>query len=54
MESFRADAGQVEQFLGEYNLFFSLNITFQVMAITEMSPGHQNAVTALFECLYDK
>jgi hypothetical protein len=33
---------------------FSLNITYQVMAITEMSPGHKDAVTSLFEGSNDK
>jgi hypothetical protein len=54
MESFRADAGQVEQFLGEDNLFFGLYITFQVMAIAEMSPGHKHTITALPEGFNDE
>jgi hypothetical protein len=40
--------------LGHENLFFSLNITFQVMAVAEMSAGHQNAVAPAFERLNNK
>jgi hypothetical protein len=54
MKPLFADAGNIKQFLSQSNLFFSLNITFQVMAITEMSPGHQDAFTPLFEGLDDK
>jgi hypothetical protein len=48
------NAGYVEQFLGQEQFFFSLNITFQVMAVTEMSPGHQDAVAPLTESLDDE
>jgi len=37
--------------LGHENLFFSLNITFQVMAVAEMSACHQNSVAPAFQCL---
>jgi len=49
-----ADAGYFEQFSGQPDLFFSLNITLQVMAIAEMSPGDQNAVRPLFVGFQDK
>jgi len=42
------DAGEFQQFLGHEDLFFSLNITFQVMAVAEVSAGHQNPVTPAF------
>jgi hypothetical protein len=40
--------------LGHENLFFSLNITFQVMAVAEMSAGHQNPIAPAFQCLDNK
>jgi hypothetical protein len=49
-----ANAGQIEQFPGQEELFFSLDITFQVMAVTEMSPGHQDAVGPLSQGPYDE
>jgi hypothetical protein len=49
-----ADTREFQQFLGHENLFFSLNITFQVMAVAEMSAGHQNTVAPAFECLNNK
>jgi hypothetical protein len=49
VEPLFADAGDVKQFLGQTDFLFGLFITFQVMAITEMSPGHQNAVAPVFE-----
>jgi hypothetical protein len=48
------DASHVEQFLGQMDFLFSLDITFQVMAVTEMSPRNQHAVTPLPESLDDK
>jgi len=54
MQPVRADTGHVEQFFGENDLFLGLYITLQVMAITEMSPGHQHTVTTLFECFDDE
>jgi len=49
-----ADPGHLEQFFGENDLFLGLYITLQVMAITEMSPRHQDAVTPLFEGFDDE
>jgi hypothetical protein len=46
-----ADAGNIKQFLGQTDFLLGLNITFQVMAITEMSPGHQHTVTPVLERL---
>jgi hypothetical protein len=40
--------------LSQTDLFFGLNITLQVMAITEMSPGDQYTVTSLFKRLQYK
>ena len=42
------DPGQIEQSLGHSDLLFGLNITLQVMAVTDMSAAYQNAVTAFF------
>jgi hypothetical protein len=47
MEPLASDAGQLEQLLGQSDLFFRLNITFQVMAVADVSAGYQRAVTAL-------
>jgi hypothetical protein len=49
-----ADPCQIEEFPGQTDLLFGLNITFQVMAITDMSPGYQHAVTPLLERFQDK
>jgi hypothetical protein len=54
MESLFSDAGKTKQFLSTAYFLFSLNITFQVMAITEMSPSHKDAVTSFFKCSNDK
>jgi hypothetical protein len=54
MQAVPADAGQLQQFLGQLDFLFSLNITFQVMTIAEMSAGYQSAVTSIFQCLNDK
>jgi hypothetical protein len=54
VQSFCANAGHGKQFLGQDYFLFSLDITFQVMAVTEMSPGHQDAVTPLLEGLDDE
>jgi hypothetical protein len=47
MQALAADAGKIKQLLCEPNLFFRLNITFQVMAVPEVSAGHENAVNSL-------
>jgi hypothetical protein len=44
----------MQQFLSQTDLFVGLNITLQVMAITEMSPGNQYTVTSLFKRLQNK
>lgn len=44
MKPVSSNGGKVQKLLGQVNLFFCLNITIQVMAVTEMSPGNQNAV----------
>jgi hypothetical protein len=49
VEPLFTDAGDVKQFLGQTDFLLGLFITFQVMAITEMSPGHQNAVAPVLE-----
>jgi hypothetical protein len=54
MQALGPDAGDIEQFLGQMDFLFSLDITFQVMAVTEMSPRHQDAVASLPESLDDK
>jgi hypothetical protein len=54
MQALLPDPGKIEQFLREKNLFFSLYITFQVMAITEVSPGNQYAVAPFSECFDDE
>jgi hypothetical protein len=54
MEPIFPNAGQAEQFLGTAYFLFRLNITYQVMTIAEMSPGHKDAVAALFERSNDK
>jgi hypothetical protein len=46
MESLAPDAGKLQQMLGQSDLFFRLNITFQVMAVADVSAGHQRAVAA--------
>jgi hypothetical protein len=40
--------------LGHTDFLFGLYITFQVMAITEMSPRYQDAVASLFKRLDNK
>jgi hypothetical protein len=45
MEPKTADAGKLQQLLGNPDLFFRLNITFQVMAVADVSAGHQRTVT---------
>jgi len=54
MKPVSADACNVKKFLCQEQLLFGLYITFQVMAVAEMSPSHQNAVTSLSERLYDE
>jgi hypothetical protein len=54
MQPLGTDTRQVQEFLSQPDLLFGLNITFQVMAITEMSPRHQDAVAALLKGLDDK
>jgi hypothetical protein len=54
MQSLFSDTGNLKYFLGCTDLLFRLYITLQVMAITQMSPGHEHAVTAFFERLNDK
>jgi hypothetical protein len=54
MEAILTDAGEFQQFLCHENLFFSLNITFQVMTVAEMSASHQHPITPAFEGLNDK
>jgi hypothetical protein len=54
MQPLGADAGDFEQMLGQLDLFFGLDITFQVMAVAEMSPGHQDPVGAGFQRRDDK
>jgi len=49
MNPFLTNACDIKQFLGQTDFLFGLNITFQVMAITEMSPGHQYAVGPVLE-----
>jgi hypothetical protein len=49
-----ADTGELQKIAGHPDFFVRLNITFQVMAVAEMSPGDQSPVTALFEGLDDK
>jgi hypothetical protein len=40
--------------LGQNDFLFSLNITFQVMAVTEVSPGHEDTVGPLLKGPDDK
>jgi hypothetical protein len=47
-------AGKIQEFLGEKDLFFCLNITIQVMAIANVSSGDQDSVPAFLQRLYDK
>jgi hypothetical protein len=54
MQAVPADAGQLKQLLGQLDFLFSLNITFQVMTVTEMSAGYQRAVTSIFQRLNNK
>ena len=49
MKSVFADACNFQQLLCQKQLFLGLYITLQVMAITKMSSGHKDAVTALFK-----
>jgi len=54
MKSLCSDTGKLKYFSGCKNLLFRLYITLQVMAVTEMSPGHQHAVASLFKRFDDK
>jgi len=47
MKPVPADPGQIQQVAGQADLLVGVNITFQVMAVTDVSPGHQHAVGAL-------
>jgi hypothetical protein len=38
MQAVFADAGQFKELLGQLDFLFSLNITFQVMAVADVSP----------------
>jgi hypothetical protein len=54
MKPVPADAGQVKKLFCEPDFLFRLNITLQVMAITEMSSGDQQPVAAFLERLDDE
>jgi hypothetical protein len=54
MKPLFTDAGNVKQLLRQTDFLFGLNITFQVMAITEVSPGHQNTVAPVLERFQDE
>jgi hypothetical protein len=47
MQPQTADAGKVQQLLDEPDLFFGLNITLQVMAVTDVSARYQGPVATL-------
>jgi hypothetical protein len=46
MQAQAADAGEVEQLLSDPYLFFGLNITLQVMAVTDVSARHESTIAA--------
>ena len=48
------DAREIQQFPGQTNLLFRLYITFQVMAITNVSAAHQYPVPSLLKGLDDE
>jgi hypothetical protein len=47
LQPLRFDARHLEEPAGQVYFLFGLNITFQVMAITEMSAAHKDAVASL-------
>ena len=49
MESFFSDPGEIQQFTAQPDFFLRISITFQVMAVTDVSTGHQYAIGSFFE-----
>jgi hypothetical protein len=53
-QSFRINAEHFHQFQGHIEHLFSLQITVQVMTVTDVSPGDQHAISAKLEGLQEK
>jgi len=48
MQTVFSDFAKIKQFPRQGDFFFSLYITIQVMAVTDVSPRHKDAVAPLF------
>ncbi len=53
LDSILANSGQLEQLLDDFDALCSIVITFQVMAVSEVSPKHQYTVKTAPQALYD-
>jgi hypothetical protein len=49
VKSFFSDPGELQQLAAQPDFFLRISITFQVMAVTDVSTGHQYAIGSLFE-----
>jgi hypothetical protein len=49
VESFFSDPGEIQQFTAQPDFFLRISITFQVMAVTDVSTGHQYTIGSFFE-----
>jgi hypothetical protein len=53
-DPFRINPQDFNQLLGQVKHFFGFHITIQVMTVTHVSPGHQNAVRTSLKRLENK
>jgi hypothetical protein len=54
MESVFSNPDKIQQFGGQPDLFFRMNITLQVMTVADVSTGHQHTVGTLLKSTDDK